>query len=455
MRTRLSKLFERLRSSYWFVPSALAAFALLLSYGMIRVDRALDLEVEHSFWLYTGHASAALDVLSTVATATITIATLTFSVTIVALTLAASQYGPRLLYNFMRDRANQVVLGVLIGGFLYSLMVLRAVQGDDAAFVPQLSVTLAVVLALLGVAALIYFIHHTAETIQADNLIAAVSRDLADYVRDVLPPVEKESEYQREAEDGQALWRQLQADSATIRAQASGFLQAINLELLESMAARHDLVLRVLKRPGEFVTHETDLLALHPAARLAKDLVRIGNDAFVLGARRTLIQDVELPFQQLAEVAVRGLSPGVYDPFTALRCIARLADGLILAMGRGEPRQVRRDADGRIRLLLSVPSFASIAKAALGDLYAYGASNTPVMQNLLETLAELLHCARTQSQREALLSHAHRIYQAAHERAADTGRRSLDQARARLLAVAVSSAGPSATRSAPAAHSER
>lgn len=450
MKTRLSELFERLHSSYWFVPAVMAAFALLLSYITTRLEDAVSPGLKRSFWLYTGDAGGAMEVLSVIATATITIASLTFSVTIVALTLAASQYGPRVLYSFMRDRSNQVVLGVFIGVFIYALMVLRTVQGDGATFVPQLAVTTALVLALCGIGALIYFIHHIAEEIQADNLIAAVSRELTGCVKTLLPPAAQEEEYQREAEAARALWDGVQADSDVVCAQGRGFLQAVDIEALQRIAAQQQLVMRVLKRPGEFVIYASALVAIHPAARVDRALADVCNGAFILGARRTLIQDVELPFQQLAEIAIRGLSPGVYDPFTALRCIAWLADGLIQVMERGEPRAVRRDTEGKVRLLLSVPGFASIADASFTELRANGAANTLVMKKLLETLLELYRRARTDAQRRVLSGHAHVVYEAALARAGDeTGRNVLAHIYAQLAAAGVVGRMPPRSAAAP------
>lgn len=445
MKTWFSELFEHLHSSYWFVPSVMAAFALLLSYAAVETDRVLGDSLKRSFWLYTGHPDGALQVLSTIATAMITIATLTFSVTIVALTLAASQYGSRLLYSFMRDRANQVVLGVFVSAFLYTLLVLRAIDvGDGAPFVPQVSVTVALVLALVGVAALIYFIHHIAEVIQADNLIAAVSSDLAKQVRVLCAPADKEAEYQREADEGDALWQRVKGDAGTVEASDTGFLQAIDIDTLQQAAVERDLVIRVWVRPGEFVTRECALLAVFPATRLDDALVRSAREAFALGPRRTLIQDLELPFQQLAEIAVRSLSPSLHDPFTALRCIARLADGLDEVMARSEPRGARRDAEGRIRLLLSTASFGSVVEAGLTELRTSSASNSHVMARLLDRMANLVRRARTDSQRKVLLDHAQMIYEAALPHAADvTTRETLDRMRDRLAVAAGSAAGRS------------
>src|SRR5690606_7170058 len=181
--------------------------------------------------------------------------------------------------------------------------------------------------------------------------------------------------------------------------------------------------------------------------RLNRELERRINGAFVLGPRRTLVQDVELPFQQLAEVAVRSLSPSVYDPFTAERCIKRIADGLYLVMQRAEPRSVWRDGEGRLRVLFAGASFPSIVEAALTELRALGASNSLVMARLLEALGELARHARNDAQRQVLLEHARLIYEAALPSAPPPARGALERARARVFALPLD-AGRAAARPA-------
>lgn len=188
MKTRLLQYWENFRSSFWFVPSIMATAAALLAVVGVQLDLALKNTQVEGWWVYRGGAEGARAVLSVVAGSMISVAGTVFSITIVALTLASSQFGPRLLRNFMRDTVNQFVLGVFTSTFLFCLLVLRTVRGiDDDQFVPHLSITLGVVLAVASLAVLIYFIHHTSVSIQVTHLISEVSRELRETIARLYP----------------------------------------------------------------------------------------------------------------------------------------------------------------------------------------------------------------------------------------------------------------------------
>lgn len=422
MKTQLSKVFERLRTSYWFVPTLLVAFAILLSYLTVRVDQVWNLDASgRRFWLYGGQPEGAREVLGTIATAMMTIASLTFSITIVALTLAAQQFGSRLLYNFMRDRANQFVLGVFLATFVYAILVLRMVHGGEAnSFVPQISVTVVLALTLLSIGALIYFIHHTAESIQADNVIDAVRQDLQDCAHVLLPDGDANERRDDEWAEAMVLWQHRLADSLPVIARASGFLQAIDIESLIVQARDRQAVFRLLKRPGDFVITGSELARVAPASLVDDGFVARINRDFILGRRRTLIQDIDLPFQQLVEVALRALSPGINDPHTAMRCIDRLGDMLGEVLRRGAPPVVARDEQGVIRLIFERVTFSGVLGTAFDEIRRQASGNPTVIARLLDTLAVLVELARTDAQRDAIgrqarLAHEQAIGQAGTE----------------------------------------
>ena len=180
MKLLLRKHWDSLRSSFWFVPATMAACAVALALASVSLDEAVTYEwIKAQGWAYTGGAEGASLVLSTIAGSMITITGVVFSMTLVALSLASSQLGPRLLRNFMRDRMNQVVLGTFVATFVYCLVVLRTIRrADEVLFVPHISVTFGVLLALVGLGVLIYFIHHVSVSIQADEVVARVGKEL-------------------------------------------------------------------------------------------------------------------------------------------------------------------------------------------------------------------------------------------------------------------------------------
>ena len=186
---RLRQWWEYLRATYWFLPALMALAAVTLSILSVRLDEQLRDDMVRSLgWIYTGGPEGARGVLSTIASSTITVAGVTFSITIVTLSLATSQFGPRLLRNFMRDTGNQLVLGAFTSIYLYCLLVLRTVRGtDELQYVPHLSVTIGVILAVLGVAVLIFFIHHIAESIQVSQVVGVVNAELEHAIDRLFP----------------------------------------------------------------------------------------------------------------------------------------------------------------------------------------------------------------------------------------------------------------------------
>jgi uncharacterized membrane protein len=189
MKTKLLKLWDSLRATFWLVPTLMAIMAIGLSFAMVALDEAVGNRVlEKVGWVWAGGPEGARGLLSTVAGSMITVAGVVFSITIVALSLASSQYGPRLLRNFVRDKGNQIVLGSFIATFVYCLLVLRTVRGDDGAhFVPAIAITLGMVLTLASLGVLIYFIHHVSISIQAATIIGLVSHELNEVIERLFP----------------------------------------------------------------------------------------------------------------------------------------------------------------------------------------------------------------------------------------------------------------------------
>jgi uncharacterized membrane protein len=254
--TRLRNLGERLWTTFWFLPSLMTLAAVALSFGVIAVDNRVQSKALGEFspywWLYTGGAEGARTLLSAVAGSMMTVVGVAFSITIVSLQLASSQFGPRLLRNFMRDTGNQIVLGTFVATFMYCLLVLRTVRGEDGigdTFVPHVAVTVGVLLAACSVAVLIYFIHHSAAAIQADNVVATVSADLAATIDRLFPePVGRPAG----APTNAGLPEDFDAQAVPVPAPRTGYLQTVDPDELMRVAKHHDLVFRLSVRPGQF-----------------------------------------------------------------------------------------------------------------------------------------------------------------------------------------------------------
>lgn len=389
--TWLLGVWDRLRSSFWFLPSAMAAGATALSFALVWLDTWLGQEsIERLGWLYGFGPEGARAVLSAVAGSMITVAGLTFSMTMLTLQLASQQFGPRLLRSFMSDRGNQLVLGTFTSTFLYCLLVLRTVRGtEDASFVPHLSVTFGVVLAALSLAILIYFIHHVANSIRIETVLADLSQETRSTIERLFPAQMGQEPKERDGHISAGLLHTLEGDSRAVFVEGSGYVQRLDDAALMRIATEHDLVIGVDSPPGRFVTERVPLLRAAPRARVSEEVKDRLRQAFVLGADRTPMQDLQFSLHRFVEIAQRALSPGINDPTTALYCIDRLAQALCLLAERDMPSPVRADERGRPRVFVPLNTFEEFACPTLAAIARYGMNDADVVRQLLASTSVL------------------------------------------------------------------
>lgn len=407
---RLLEFWESMRATYWAVPSAMAVVAVGLSLAMVALDEIVTARALASLsWVYTGSAEGARAVLSTIASSMITVAGVTFSITIVALTLASQQFGPRLLRNFLRDPGNQIVLGTFVSTYLYCLLVLRTVRGtDDTDFVPHLAVTGGVVLAMLSLGVLIFFIHHVATSIQVSQVIGNVAADLDTAIDQLFPSSigdDPEGSAVRPPSDRSLAGPPLASGGAgprSILATAAGYLQAVDSERLMNVAADADVVLRLDVRPGAFVRSGSGLLSVWPAASVTERLDASLRSAFIIGVDRSPTQDVSFYMDQLVDVALRALSPGINDPATARSCVDRLEGALCQLARRHLPSGLRVDASGDLRVIAAPLSFPEMIDVAFSEIMAHAESNLSVTCRVLDALGTVGACVSRPADRKAL-----------------------------------------------------
>jgi uncharacterized membrane protein len=403
-RSRLADLWDRIRSSYWFVPSVMFLGAILLALGMVR----LDVYLSHSAaWtdspMFQGFAgSGARSILSTIASGMVTVTALVFSLTIVSLQLASSQFGPRLLRTFMKSLGNQVVLGTFTSTFVYCLVVIGTVRDDG--FVPQLSTATGILLGIVAIAVLIYFIHHVATSIRIENLIAEVTADLRAVIDERFPSEIGESRANRTDIDWERL--SLGDNFRPVCAAGAGYIRRIDSETLMSATREHDLVVRVERNPGDFVVEGALLFSVWPKERVTDEVGREVRRSIVLGAARTPMQDVAFAVRQLVEVALRALSPGINDPFTAIECANRLAEGLCIVVRRPRPSAYRFDDERRLRVIAEPMDLRELTHAAFDPIARAGGGNGDVALHLLQVLATIAACALDPGDRRFLIDFA-------------------------------------------------
>ena len=394
-------LLNRLQSTYWFLPAILTVAAAGLGLGLTALDRSYPDPTSWMGWAYGGGADGARALLSAVAGSIITVVSVTFSVIVVALTVSSQHFGPRLLNSFMRDHGAQLVLGTFTGTFAYCLIVLRTVQGSDgdgySAFVPHLAVTGAVVLALLSVGMLIYYVHHAAVSMQVSAITAGVAHELERTITRVYP------EHLGEGTDPPV--RQAppaHPEAFPVHATRSGYVQEIDSAKVLDLAREFDATIWLIARPGDFVMESGRLAAAHPRPADPERFENTLTESFVLGTDRTSYQDVGFAVQQLVEVALRGLSPGVNEPFTAVTCIDHLGQGLSKLANRRIPSAVRTDTDGTVRVVAHPLTFEELVEAAFEPIALYADRNPAIGERLLKTLGMLAGVAHREEDREAI-----------------------------------------------------
>lgn len=417
-RLRLRSLLTELLSTLWFIPTLMVFSVFTLHLVTLEVDQRIDdpgLEI-----LYDGGPEGARELLGTIAGSIITVAGVAFSVTIVALSIASSQFGPRLLQTFMRDTGSQVVLGTFIATFMYCLLVLRQVKGgpSDAApdeFVPAISITLSLALALVSVGMLIYFINHIATIIQGWHVVSRIGGDLLSSTRKLFPggighpPAESHDAEADIPDDFDNRCIEVDADRG-------GYVMGIDGRKLMDLACEHDVILRIEKRPGHYVIPGTGLMRVWPAKNFRPGLVREARRSFILGPQRTVGQDVEFAVEQLVEIAVRALSPGINTPSLAVTCLNQLATGLAHLAREDMPSPYRYDDSGRLRVIAWPSGFGDIVDAAFNEIRQYGASSVAVSVRLLEIIEALAAEVSNPEERDVLLRQAEMTRKISQER---------------------------------------
>ncbi|HLL92464.1 MAG TPA: DUF2254 domain-containing protein [Solirubrobacteraceae bacterium] len=404
---------EALRTNLWLVPTVEIVLAVALFAGTYALDRAAyDGSLALPSFVISGTADAARQILTTIAAAVITVVTLVFSITIVTLTLASTQFGPRMLRNFIRDRVTQLTLGSFVATFVYAILALVSIgPGAHGEFVPHLSITVTMALVIVDVAVLVVFIDHIAKSIQLPQVIASIAGDLSRAIEaDVALPAGGPKAGPSLSE----MLVRLDEDSGVVRAPGSGYLQYVSMSTLIDISTRSHAVIRLLRRPGHFVVEGEPLADVWPAAA-APGVARALGGAHATGPHRTLTQDLSFAVDQLVEIAIRALSPAVNDTFTALACIDWLGDGLGKIAEGWRPASVHRDAAGHVRVITVTVTFRRLVERAHDKIRQASRGMPAVMIRQLDSLAKVIAQTTSAGQRELLLEQAAMILRASEE----------------------------------------
>ena len=394
---------EALRTNLWLVPLLEVVGAIALYAGTHAIDKAA---FHHSLslprWVVFGSADTARQILTALAAAVITVVGVVFSITIVTLTLASTQFGPRMLRNFIRDRGTQFTLGTFVATFVYASLVLISIGpgSGTSTFVPHLSIALSVALVTLSMLLLIYFIHHIATSIQLPQVIASIAGDLS-------RAIDAESTASRSTfEAGPSvpeLVRRMEEHGGVVAAPASGYLQFIRHETLIGLAQEKEAVIRLLHRPGHFIVQGHPLATVWPPDT-APAVTAALRRSHITGPNRTLAQDLAFAVDQLVEIAIRALSPAVNDTFTAMTCIDWLGESLSKVTTSWHPLRVHRDSHGYVRVITAHVSYTRLVERAFEKIRQAGWGMPAVMIRQLDALTKIMEHTTQPGQRKLLLA---------------------------------------------------
>ena len=386
--SELRWLWARLTGNYWFFPTLFAILAAALALGMVALDQAGMAEwLNEQEVIIPARPDGASNMLSVIASSMIGVAGTVFSITIAAVAYASGNYGPRLLTNFMQDRGNQLSLATFIGTFVYALIVLRAVRAENEAtanakdaaatalpgFVPQLSLLVAFGLMALSVGVLVYFLNHIPDSIRINTVLRGIGQSLLDDIAELFPQTGG-GEEPRDRREG-----------VPVRAESAGYIQFIDFDDLADAAEAQDCCLLLQVRTGDFI-HAGMVLARVVDAEADDRLADAVRDAVTVGSARTPEQDPQFLIDELVEIGLRALSPGINDPFTAITALHWLG-AATAELARRDLRKgaaAGKAAEGRVIPLAD--DFAHYLARGFGVMRSAVATSRPAAMVMLDSL---------------------------------------------------------------------
>lgn len=411
MISRIRSIFISINASYWFFPALFSIIAAVLSVVTVYLDRSGAAEwLTNTDWWHPSRPEGARTTLTVIAGSMIGVASTVFSITIAAVAYASGTYGPRLLTNFMEDRGNQLSLGVFIATFVYALLVLRTVRNEDEraasaaeavatslpGFTPQLSLLVAMTLAMFAVAVLVYFLHHIPSSIRINTVLEGIGERLLCDLK-IRFPSDADPDEPEQPDKGEP-----------VIASKAGYVKIIDFETLGEIAKREEgrIILKV--RTGDFIHPELPLVEL-VNADLTDDLETEIRYCFQAGGMRTPTQDLEFLMDELVEIALRALSPGINDPFTAITAMHWLSAATAELARRNLDRGPEQDTYDRNHLRPLDDDFEHFMERGFGGIRASAASSALASKNFIDCLFAAATACNSKRRRGVIFDEGERL----------------------------------------------
>lgn len=384
-------LAYNLTAVFWLVPALLVGAGGILAILLVFIDQSFAGVVDDSMpWLFSGTPDAARTVLNTIATATITVVSISFSVTVIAMQQAATQYSTRVLRTFTSNAANQVVLGAYLGTFLYSLLVLRAIKSGTPtsdSFIPTLAVSFGILLAIVALGMLIVFINNISQSLQVSSILHQIKLDFLNRLREHYPESMDGRKRDPLSADEYLKKFKMTRPNHEIPADKSGFLIGVNRSKIAKAASKAEWV-HVLPRLGQFVNKGEVLMRLKGKKR-DKDAIIAGlYEITDLSHRRSQGEDVFYGLRQLIDLILKSLSPGINDQTSARYGVAYLGNAMIQLAGRKFPEPLEKH-EGGIKVIMDQPTWEEYVNYAFDEVRYECAKHILVARSLVNALTDL------------------------------------------------------------------
>ncbi|MFK7769060.1 MAG: DUF2254 domain-containing protein [Mariniblastus sp.] len=404
MYTRILNTWSNFRSSFWFVPTVLMFLATITSFGMIHFDQRWGKGIADAYPMFNMSPPAARSILSTIVGAMVSTTGVVFSITIVALSLSSSQFGSRLIRTYRNRRTTHFTLGIFVSTSLFCILVLTSIREfNDYVFVPTTSVIIGILLTVVCLGTLVYYIHDMSQAIQAPNVIQQSANDLDNAIERLFPGTfgkqvaRDATKEQLQSTSLKSIEENLDEPDFSVACTVAGYVQAIENESVMGIANGNGLTIRLLIRPGDFLFEDRPLADVwcnsdgqkENFAESKMSICKSISNSLIIGPNRTHMQDIRYAFDELVDIAVRALSPGVNDPFTAVNCVDRIHAALIVLQKRTAPSEYRLNDDGELRVVASPVSIVECIEGSLGVISDYADGNPMVEKRIAKAYESL------------------------------------------------------------------
>jgi uncharacterized membrane protein len=378
----------KLKSNFWITPAIYAVIFFFLAVLSMMTDRYL---AENDYFKHIPSAfltdkELSHTILSATSTSLLTMTTITFSSVLVVLTTLLANFSPRTMHNFNSDSKIQRVLGVFIGGYIYSLVLLNQVRENETSnffFVP----TLAIIVAFICVGMFVFLIHHMTEWIKVGNIISTITKETLSSIEDKKRTDEPEEDFSLDNKN-----------TIEIKSRHEGYIQDISLEEMIGFAERKQIVIAFNKDQGDYVDVDTPLLTVSSAGpSVHQDEIL---KYITLNTDHESKNDIEFGIQKIAEIALRGIAPGKNDPETAIACIEHLAQILTKIGKSHSPSPYHRDRKNQVRIVLPKPTFTDYLYESFYQIRHYGKEDVSVMASVLKALILVAETNRAEIKQE-------------------------------------------------------